>query len=749
MTEHEPPRNDNSAEKHSQAAKDFIRKSSQAGVWNWFTGTGYVTWDPGKDAVLLFPVRGESRFSDWLDALHPDDVAAVRARLAQAATGRQSFRLRFRVTGPDGRQRWITAEGTAVPAIGPVTMVAQMWESNAPPSVAIDADAPLVRALSAMADGVTIWRALRNGSGHISDFELTFINDAGCRVNGMSREDQLGRPMRQWIPVRQDDGIFHACSLVVRTGEPVNRDWRLQLRGPDGERRARYFAVHIARLNDGVIINWYEVTRQRQLAQQSQHELAFLRNVLEHSPVALYVRDNDGRFLLANGVTRRAFGTAVEALIGRTAREVWGGEGDPPWAHETAPVVAQGQPLEFEDDVLIDGVKRRFQVVEFPIRDAGGRVSAIGGSGTDISGHAQVLEQLAESESRLRLATEAASVGIWLWDMRTDAVYWSSECYKLSGRLDTIGTLEEFKSMVHSDDLAPLMECATTCVKPNGTFHAEFRFVRADGDVRWMFSEGRCDGVEDEPVRMLGILQDITDRKIAEQALQMAERNKDRFMSALAHELRNYISPVRYSLHGLEAHMAPEKNGAERVLLAQRQLEQVEQMIDELMEAARIREGKVVLRREPADLAQVIERAVDGCRHALDARGQQVEVHVGESFELDIDPMRVGQAVTNLLLNSAKFSPPGSVIQIRQDRDGEWARVQVTDPGIGFEPGRAERLFELHEQVVEGAHGGLGIGLYLVRQFMQLHGGSADARSEGPGQGCTFTLKLPLPQGQA
>lgn len=230
----------------------------------------------------------------------------------------------------------------------------------------------------------------------------------------------------------------------------------------------------------------------------------------------------------------------------------------------------------------------------------------------------------------------------------------------------------------------------------------------------------------------------------------LGQGGNELFMSTLAHELRNFLAPMQYSLALLSASSGRDPEFSEALPVLQRQIASASRLVDDMLDVARLRAGKLELRLETVTLAQVVQRSAELCLPVLDTRHQRLEVSgASDQVLLRADPVRLCQVLSNLLLNASKFSPEHASILVECESTPERVRLSVRDPGVGFDAAMAPRLFGLHEQATEGAHGGLGIGLYLVRHIMQRHGGDAQARSKGPGQGSEFSVWLPAPGGSA
>jgi len=243
------------------------------------------------------------------------------------------------------------------------------------------------------------------------------------------------------------------------------------------------------------------------------------------------------------------------------------------------------------------------------------------------------------------------------------------------------------------------------------------------------------------------LFSDITERKRQEQALRDADRRKDEFLAILAHELRNPLAPIVNSLHILR--QGGGSMNVDRLHdILERQVSHLVRLVDDLMEVSRITTGKVELRREPVDLAEVMKSAIDTSRPLIDAAGHELSVALpAEPLRLHADAVRLTQVLANLLNNAAKYTPAGGRIWLSARREGAQAVVSVRDNGMGIHADMLDQVFELFAQADQGTHraqGGLGIGLTLVRSLVHLHGGTVQACSDGPGRGSEFLVRLPL-----
>nr|WP_255703258.1 response regulator [Lysobacter sp. GX 14042] len=244
---------------------------------------------------------------------------------------------------------------------------------------------------------------------------------------------------------------------------------------------------------------------------------------------------------------------------------------------------------------------------------------------------------------------------------------------------------------------------------------------------------------------------EIAERRRVEQLLRTADRRKDEFLATLAHELRNPLAPLQNALS--IRRLSQDAGDGQLQATMERQLALLVRLIDDLLDIARISQGKLALRRAPTSLRAVAEAAIELARPVLDVGGHALQLVLpDEPVLLVADHARLSQVFANLLNNAAKYSDPGSPVQLRASAGpvADTIRVEVVDSGIGLDPTQTEHIFDMFSQVdasADRAQGGLGVGLTLVRHLVDLHGGAIGVSSAGPGQGATFEVVLPVAAG--
>jgi signal transduction histidine kinase len=251
--------------------------------------------------------------------------------------------------------------------------------------------------------------------------------------------------------------------------------------------------------------------------------------------------------------------------------------------------------------------------------------------------------------------------------------------------------------------------------------------------------------------RRLERMNEELERRVEERtaALRASDRRKDEFLAILAHELRNPLAPMLNSLHLLRAPAAPAVDRNHALGVMDRQLGHLVRLVDDLLDVSRITTGKLELRSEPVKIVEALEHAVERVAPEIDQKGQELTVEVaGDQLVVHGDAMRLTQIFSNLLHNASKFTDRGGKIALRAGRSGSEVEVSVRDTGEGIAPEMLEKIYDLFSQgdrSLERRYGGLGIGLSIVKRLVELHQGSVVARSDGPGAGSEFSVRLPLP----
>ena len=506
--------------------------------------------------------------------------------------------------------------------------------------------------------------------------------------------------------------------------------------------------------------------RQRQESPEPHDDKFFrlmVESVTDHAVIGI---DLEGRILSWNAGAEKIFGNTKEEVAGKHLSTLFTPEdrqsGAPERELENART--RGSAGDFRWQMRKDG--SRFWASGFvtPLRDEAGNLIGYVKVVHDATEKKLADEAIRNSEADFRAIFELAGTGKALADLRT-------------GRLLRVNQKLRDITGCSGDELLAMTIQELTCPEDreqdfavyqralhgDGEYEAERRYVRSDGSVVWVYINVMA--LRDErryPIRATVSVIDITGRKQAEERLkealareqevrgeaERANRSKDEFIAMVSHELRSPLNAILGWTSALRRTRRDEQILDRGLEVIERSARMQSQLIEDLMDTARAVRGKLRLEVHPMDLAVVIEKAIEVVRPAAEARGVSLDIRLDRNVgQITGDPDRLQQVVWNLLSNGVKFTNDGGRVEVRLERIDPYVRITVSDTGQGIKPEFLPYVFDRYQQA--GASGGrrasgLGLGLSLTRQLVEMHGGSVAAESEGEGKGATFTVQLPV-----
>ena len=482
-----------------------------------------------------------------------------------------------------------------------------------------------------------------------------------------------------------------------------------------------------------------ELARTREaLAAAERRFEAFTRNL----PGLAWIKDRDGRYTYANAEAMGAFGLNASDLYGRTDAEIFPRATAQLFRENDRRVIEAGRGLRTTETLTHGDGRLHYSIVsKFPIPGPNGEIGCIGGMAIDVTEQKRAQQALVREQELLQKIIDAIPVMIAMYGPDAELMRVNREFTRVLG-----WTEEEAKGL-------SLMEKTYPDRELRAQVQAFMDACRPGWlDMPMRSRAGRVVETSWANIRLsdntrVGIGIDIGERKRAELALRDADRRKDEFLATLSHELRNPLAAVRAGLDVLRLRDGHDTDGT-LLPRVENQVHQLVRLTDDLLDVSRIHTGKLVLRLAPVVLADVVSDAVEASRPVVEAGAHTLDISLpDETIVLHADRTRLAQVMTNLLNNSAKFTERGGRIRIEAERDTVDVTIRVHDTGIGMPPALVPLVFEMFTQVdrsPERRHDGMGIGLSLVRALVDMHCGSVHAKSEGPGLGSTFTIRLPL-----
>jgi PAS domain S-box-containing protein len=378
--------------------------------------------------------------------------------------------------------------------------------------------------------------------------------------------------------------------------------------------------------------------------------------------------------------------------------------------------------------------------------------------------HRWAADALGRSEERLRLATEAAQLGAWEFDPITRVIHWSDRARAILGvPAGAPGQYDVFDGCLHPDDRARVARQVARALDPagSGEYETEYRVIWPDQSEHWVAARGRayCEGAgaSRRATRMVGTVVDVTERKrrLEQDRLLAGEKAaniaKDEFIATLSHEVRNPLNAIQGWAILLQRGILDAATSAKAVDIIVRNAEAQTRLMNDLLDVSRIIRGRYEIEPVSLDLRSAVQAALDTVRPSAEARGIRLEAALEDVGTVSGDAVRLQQLAWNLLHNAIKFTPEGGHVQVQLIASPQYgrpcSRLTVADTGIGIRPDFLPHVFDRFRQAdstITRRYAGLGLGLALVRQIAELHGGTVEASSPGEGKGATFTVWLPM-----
>lgn len=585
---------------------------------------------------------------------------------------------------------------------------------------------------------------------------VDFLNPVAEELVGWNSGEAAGEPLQHVFQIVNEDSrqpVDNPALRALREGRVVGLANHTVLISKNGSERP--IDDSAAPIRDaagnliGSVLVFRDISERRlkewELWQREEH----LRAVVETTPACIKVVAADGTLVSMNsaGLTmidadrlEDVQGKSVYDLIRPEYREAYR------QFHER---ICRGESgtLEFEIEGL-NGTRRHMESHAAPLRGPDGSLQHLAIT-YDVTDRKRLDAVLRESEEKLRLLADTIPQLAWMARPDGHIFWYNRRWYDYTGA--TPDQMEGWGwQLIHDPDVLPLvLERWKRSLSDGEPFDMVFPLRGADGVYRPFLT--RINPLKDANGRILywfGTNTDISEIKRMEAALRDADRRKDEFLATLAHELRNPLAPIRNSLQILKMPRVDAGLIEETRDMMERQVHHLVRLVDDLLDVSRVMRGKIELRREPVELAAIIARAVETAKPLIEIQEHHLGISVPkESLLLDADPVRLTQVVGNLLTNAAKYTDSRGQIEVVVERDGDQAVLTIRDTGIGIAPDMLSQIFELFVQADHASsksQGGLGIGLTLVKNLVEMHGGGITAYSRGLGQGSEFTVRLPL-----
>jgi len=591
--------------------------------------------------------------------------------------------------------------------------------------------------------------AFKDRAGHFID-----VNKAVERALRLPKSEIVGRPARNFVPATTADVVARHDREVARTGIPSQFEETVAM--PDGN--INYLSTIFPLVDaDGVVYGTGHIAQDITQLRQTQDALTAnerrLASLMDAATESIWLLDRD-YILAANATAAKRLGRSIDEIRNTPWKSLIDPYVVPLRAAAVDRVFATAQPVTFED--VRDGML--FEHTFYPSCDARGTVVAVAAFSRDVTAQRRYQHEFRDLSQRLAYHVNHSPLAVIEFGPDMRITQWTGSAERMFGWTaeEVVGKKASDFRWIYEDDRTRVEQVAAEIQtgSHSATVSAN-RNYRKNGTI--LFCEWYNSALLDESGGMhslLSLVLDVSERiRLHEelvtqtQELIAANRLKDEFLATLSHELRTPINAVLGWAQILKsAKLAPErvKKGLDTIT---RNARLQAHLVEDLLDVNRIVTGNMRLDVQPVDVWSVVDETLESLRPAADAKRQRISCNVERGLTLTADPMRLQQVLWNLLSNAVKFTAPGGSIIIGARTEDEDVAIVVSDTGIGIPPEFLPHVFERFRQA-DGSttreHGGLGLGLAIVRHIVELHGGMVEARSEGVGRGATFIVRLPL-----
>jgi len=733
-------------------------------TWRWNILENRVTTN--RSFAHLFGVDPDGAVAglpieQFLNGIHPGDRTTVIAAIKRAIATGEPYIAEFRIQTQNDEDRWVIARGqveydangiaTAFPGA-----LADITERKQAELERQRSDAML----QAFMEAAPVTLALFD-----RDLRFLYANEALARINNLPLQEHLGRTLWDVVP---DLAAQFAPLLqgLMDTQEPVlNVEF-------SGEVRPGVFRSTIANhypvcLSNGEVIGVgvavMDVTAlalaQRELRDSEERFRTLADNISQFA----WMADETGWIFWYNQRWLDYTGTTLDEMQGWGWQQVHHPDYVAQVVREFRRCIETGNT--WEDTFPLrgkDGQYRWFLSRAIPVRDAEGQVQRWFGTNTDITDRKQAEEALRQSEERYRCLAESIPQLVWTAASDGTLLDVNQRWTEFTGLTLSQAKTTPWDQVVHPDDVPALLQQWTQAVNQGIPYQAEGRMRQANGEYRWHLHQAvpQRDG-QGQGIKWFGTATDIEAQKQLElernrllqrerstrEEAERANRIKDEFLAVLSHELRSPLNPILGWTKLLQIRQFDADQTAQALTTIERNARLQAQLIDDLLDIAKILRGKLSLNLDQVNLDYVIEAAIETVKTAAIAKSITLHPVLLPLGPVSGDAARLQQVVWNLLSNAIKFTPPGGHVHIGLEPVGNQAQITVSDTGKGINPAFLPHIFESFRQEDASTtrqYGGLGLGLAIVRQLVEAHGGTITATSPGEGQGATFTIQLPL-----
>jgi PAS domain S-box-containing protein len=693
---------------------------------------------------------------------HADDIMVTARTLLAQMQAEEDRLLILRQDAEDRARRDATVALWGTGVLGAILLLLMVYLARLDEANLHRAERELATTLRSIGDAVIATDV--RGS-------IRFMNPVAEHLTGWDEASARGLPLAQVFRIIGEDSRVPVESperQVLQEGRTVTLANHTILISKDGTERAIADSgapiVGETGTTEGMVLVFRDVSDTRQAERTLRLRDKELQIVNDYARFPVAHCDTQHHYLFVNKAYAERLGLRPEDCAGRHIREIAGER-----AYESVrryiDQALAGRVAEFEAEIPYIGTygSRWMRCIYAPVTDEYGKVGSFVAAITDITEkkHAEkeqhrLLEAVEAEKERLSFVLRSINDEVWFVDAEGKITLVNDSARREFGHADVEGLgvegLVKTLLILRPDGTArPYHDAPLSRALTGEVLVGEDEIIQTPRTGELRYREVNAAPVRNHSGQIIGavaVVRDITQHKRTQAALRDADRRKDEFLATLAHELRNPLAPIRTAAKIIAAPQLPTAHLQRAQAIIERQVTHMALLLDDLLDIARITQGKLNLKKERVALFDVVDAAVEAARPLLDGKNHHLAVNLPtESILLDADPLRLSQILSNLLTNAAKYSDPGSHIEVVGTVQDHILTLSVKDDGIGIAPESIASIFQMFSQVegVRGrSDGGLGIGLALVKGLVELHGGTIEVCSAGLGSGSEFVLRLPL-----
>lgn len=594
-------------------------------------------------------------------------------------------------------------------------------------------------------DGIMAFESVRDASGLIVDFRWLYANEQAAAIVGKPSDWFEGRLLLEEMPENRDSGLFDNYVLVVETGEPSALSFTYPINGEE-----RYFQNRSTRINDGFVVNFSDKTQERLLEQALIEDQDRLLTSLDAAQASAFDWN-----LITDEVTWRTGDYRVLGLpMGEEPKSLaaWQEYVHPDDREKLANDIEQA--IERKDRFMseyrviwTDGsVHWLFGVGS--VKADRGRATRIYGTISDITILKEAELENQASQNLFRSFANAIPQLAWVASKAGHNTWFNEQWYKFTGTAVGPKSGHSWLDCVEPAEIDKVAAQWQHAILTGEEVEITHQILHASGQYKPFLTRARpVLDASGEPTRWVGTSTEISDIYRTRQLLEDADREKDKFLATLAHELRNPLAPIRNTIELLSAHGNSATDITQTTAMLKRQVNQMVRLVDDLLDINRIKLGRISLQNEPVRLQSVIDESLENLKPIADEMGHTLRVETPDQLPVIVgDHLRLVQALSNLLSNACKYMAPGGLIELTTEIASGEVRILVRDHGVGLTQADLDRIFEMFAQADAAGmrSDGLGIGLALSKSLIEQHGGRLTANSLGPDLGSQFSVYLPI-----